>query len=162
VPSRKAQARRLALIAVLRAWGDRLAPAAAFVGLIAIWEGACRLFAIPSFLLPSPSAIAQAGLEVSATQWLGHIGATLRVALMGYAAAIAISIPLAIALVKFALPVADPLSDPGHRPIDTDRRGRADHRRDAGRVRSAAHRDHVPDRLFSHRGFDGHRPDGDT
>jgi NitT/TauT family transport system permease protein len=99
VPSRKAQAQGPAFIAALRAWGDRLAPAAAFVGLVAIWEGACRLFAIPSFLLPSPSAIVQAGLEVSATQWLGHIGATLRVALMGYAAAIAISIPLAMALV---------------------------------------------------------------
>ena len=94
VPSRKA------LIVALRVWGDRLAPAAAFVGLIVIWEGACRLFAIPSFLLPSPSAIVQAGLEVSATQWLGHISATLRVALMGYAAAIAISIPLAVALVN--------------------------------------------------------------
>ena len=94
VPSRKA------LIVALRVWGDRLAPAAAFVGLIVIWEGACRLFAIPSFLLPSPSASVQAGLEVSATQWLGHISATLRVALMGYAAAIAISIPLAVALVN--------------------------------------------------------------
>jgi NitT/TauT family transport system permease protein len=94
VPSRKA------LIVALRVWGDRLAPAAAFVGLIVIWEGACRLFAIPSFLLPSPSAIVQAGLEVSATQWLGHISATLRVALMGYAAAIATSIPLAVALVS--------------------------------------------------------------
>jgi NitT/TauT family transport system permease protein len=94
VPSRKA------VIVALRVWGDRLAPAAAFVGLIVIWEGACRLFAIPSFLLPSPSAIVRAGLEVSATQWLGHISATLRVALMGYAAAIAISIPLAVALVN--------------------------------------------------------------
>jgi NitT/TauT family transport system permease protein len=94
VPSRKA------VIAALRVWGDRLAPAAAFVGLVVILEGACRLFAIPSFLLPSPSAIVRAGLEVSATQWLGHISATLRVALMGYAAAIAISIPLAVALVN--------------------------------------------------------------
>ena len=85
VPSRKA------VIVALRVWGDRLAPAAAFVGLIVIWEGACRLFAIPSFLLPSPSAIVRAGLEVSATQWLGHISATLRVALMG---------PLAVALVN--------------------------------------------------------------
>jgi NitT/TauT family transport system permease protein len=85
VPSRKSP------VAALRLWGDRLAPAGAFVALIVIWEGACRLFAIPSFLLPSPSAIVQAGLEVSASQWLGHISATLRVALMGYAAAIVIS-----------------------------------------------------------------------
>jgi NitT/TauT family transport system permease protein len=84
-------ASRKSPVAALRLWGDRLAPAGAFVALIVIWEGACRLFAIPSFLLPSPSAIVQAGLEVSASQWLGHISATLRVALMGYAAAIVIS-----------------------------------------------------------------------
>jgi NitT/TauT family transport system permease protein len=90
-----------ALAAALRVWADRLAPTAAFVGLVVIWEAACRLFAIPSFLLPSPSAIVKAGLEISAAQWLGHIGATLRVALMGYAAAIVVSIPLAVALVNW-------------------------------------------------------------
>jgi NitT/TauT family transport system permease protein len=82
----------------LRLWADRLAPAAAFVTLIVVWEGACRLFYIPSFLLPSPSAIVAAGLEVSAMQWLTNISATLRVALMGYVVAIAVSIPLAVAL----------------------------------------------------------------
>ncbi len=92
-----------ALGAALRIWGDRLAPTAAFVVLVVIWEAACRLFAIPSFLLPSPSAIVKAGLEISAAQWLGHIGATLRVALMGYALAIVVSIPLAVALVNWRL-----------------------------------------------------------
>jgi NitT/TauT family transport system permease protein len=86
--------------APLRLWADRLAPAAAFVALIAVWEVACRVFAIPSFLLPSPSAIVRAGLDVSATQWLSNISATLRVAVMGYFAAIAVSIPLAVALVN--------------------------------------------------------------
>jgi NitT/TauT family transport system permease protein len=100
VPSPKTKTGKIALAPALRIWADRLAPAAAFVALIAIWEGACRLFAIHSFLLPSPSAIVQAGLEVSATQWLGHIGATLRVALMGYFVAIAVSVPLAVALVN--------------------------------------------------------------
>ena len=83
-----------------RLWADRLAPAAAFVVLIAVWEAACRIFHIPSFLLPSPGAIVLAGLDVSAGQWLSNIGATLRVAVMGYVAAIAISIPLAVALVN--------------------------------------------------------------
>ncbi len=92
-----------ALAAALRIWADRLAPTAAFVVLVVIWEAACRLFAIPSFLLPSPSAIVKAGLEISAAQWLGHIGATLRVALMGYAVAIVVSIPLAVALVNWRL-----------------------------------------------------------
>ena len=68
--------------------------------LIVVWEGACRLFHIPSFLLPSPSAIVAAGYEISAAQWLSNISATLRVALMGYVVAIAVSIPLAVALVN--------------------------------------------------------------
>jgi NitT/TauT family transport system permease protein len=103
VRSPEAKTSDAALAAALRLWADRLAPTAAFVVLVVIWEAACRLFAIPSFLLPSPSAIVRAGLEISAAQWLGHIGATLRVALMGYAVAILVSIPLAVALVTWRL-----------------------------------------------------------
>lgn len=77
---------------------DRLTPVLAFAALLAAWEGACRLFAVPSFLLPAPSAIVAAGVKVPAEQWMGHIWATLRVALMGYLLAIAVSIPLAVAL----------------------------------------------------------------
>ena len=83
-----------------RTWVDRLAPAAAFIVLTCIWEGACRFFRIPSYLLPAPSAIVTAGLNVTASQWLSNIGATLRVALMGYVVAIAVSVPLAVALVS--------------------------------------------------------------
>lgn len=103
VRSPEAKTSDAALAAALRVWADRPAPTAAFVVLVVIWEAACRLFAIPSFLLPSPSAIVKAGLEISAAQWLGHIGATLRVALMGYALAIVVSIPLAVALVNWRL-----------------------------------------------------------
>jgi NitT/TauT family transport system permease protein len=103
VRSPEAKTSDAALAAALRVWADRLAPTAAVVVLVVIWEAACRLFAIPSFLLPSPSAIVKAGLEISAAQWLGHIGATLRVALMGYALAIVVSIPLAVALVNWRL-----------------------------------------------------------
>ncbi|WP_407177264.1 ABC transporter permease [Bradyrhizobium sp. STM 3562] len=77
---------------------DRFAPPLAFIALILIWEGATRLFAIPSFLLPSPSAILQTLLATPLSVWLGHIWATLRVALMGYALAIIVSVPLAVAL----------------------------------------------------------------
>jgi NitT/TauT family transport system permease protein len=98
VRSPEAKLPAAALSARLQLWADRLAPAGAFVALIIVWEAACRLFAIPSFLLPSPSAIVAAGLEISAAQWLSNIGATLRVALMGYFVAIAVSIPLAVAL----------------------------------------------------------------
>src|SRR5579862_475813 len=96
-PSRAAAA---ATPAAWRIWADRLAPACSFIVLICVWEAACRLFAIPSFLLPAPSAIVVAGFNVSVSQWLSNIGATLRVALMGYVAAIVVSIPLAVALVS--------------------------------------------------------------
>jgi len=79
---------------------DRLAPAAAFIVLIGVWEAACRFLAIPPYLLPAPSAIAAAGLKIPVTQWIGNIAATLRVALMGYAVSIIVSIPLAVALVS--------------------------------------------------------------
>jgi NitT/TauT family transport system permease protein len=102
-PEARTQANRARRPATARAWGvgaDRLAPAAAFIVLICIWEAACRLFAIPSFLLPAPSAIVVAGFNVSVAQWLSNIGATVRVALMGYVAAIAVSVPLAVSLVS--------------------------------------------------------------
>ena len=98
--SPKAKAPAIAVGQRLRLWADRLAPASAFVALIVVWEGASRIFAIPSFLLPAPSAIVRAGFDVSAAQWLSNISATLRVALMGYFVAIAVSIPLAVALVN--------------------------------------------------------------
>jgi NitT/TauT family transport system permease protein len=82
---------------------DRFAPPLAFVGLILVWEGAARLFAIPSFLLPAPSAILQAMLATPLSVWLGHIWATLRVALMGYALAILVSVPLAVGLASSRL-----------------------------------------------------------
>jgi NitT/TauT family transport system permease protein len=82
---------------------DRFAPPLAFIALILVWEGAARLFAIPSFLLPAPSAILQALLATPLAVWLGHIWATLRVALMGYALAIAVSVPLAVGLASSRL-----------------------------------------------------------
>jgi NitT/TauT family transport system permease protein len=77
---------------------DQLAPAATFVVLLLLWEAATRVFAIPSFLLPAPSAIVAAAFDLPWTVWLGHLWATLRVALIGYLLAIVVSIPLAVAL----------------------------------------------------------------
>jgi NitT/TauT family transport system permease protein len=82
---------------------DRFAPPLAFVALILVWEGTARLFAIPSFLLPAPSAILRALLATPLSVWLGHIWATLRVALMGYALAILVSVPLAVGLASSRL-----------------------------------------------------------
>ncbi len=82
---------------------DRFAPPLAFIALILVWESAARLFAIPSFLLPAPSAILQALVATPLSVWLGHIWATLRVALMGYALAILVSVPLAVGLASSRL-----------------------------------------------------------
>ena len=82
---------------------DRHAPWLAALGLLLLWQAATWLFAIPSFVLPAPAAILRAGLAVPPATWLGHIWATLRVVLMGYALAIAISIPLAVALASSRL-----------------------------------------------------------
>ena len=80
------------------AWLDRGLPLIAILCLLLVWEGATRLLAVPSFLLPSPSAIIRAGIAVPPSIWLGHIWATLRVALMGFGLAVAVSIPLAVCL----------------------------------------------------------------
>jgi len=82
---------------------DRGAPLFASLLLLLIWELACRLFQVPAYLLPTPSAIAQGALAVSLESWLGHIWATLRVSLQGYALAVAIGIPLAVALANSRL-----------------------------------------------------------
>lgn len=79
---------------------DRLAVPITYVALVAMWEGACRLFAIPAFLLPTPSSIVGSFGSLPMTAWLGHIWATLSVALIGYVMAIVISIPLAILLTR--------------------------------------------------------------
>lgn len=69
-----------------------------FFAILLIWEGATRLFGIPSFILPAPSQIIEGFTKASPERWLEHIGATLSVALLGYGASIAIALPLAIGL----------------------------------------------------------------
>lgn len=77
---------------------DRFAPAFAFIGLLVAWELGCRVFKVPAFLLPAPSMIVAGAREQTLAIWSTHLWATMRVALMGYAVAICISIPLAVAL----------------------------------------------------------------
>lgn len=82
----------------LTAQADRFAPWLALLVLLLVWEAACRLLKLPSFVLPSPSAIFAATQKVGLGAWAEHISATLRVTLMGYGLSILIGIPLAIAL----------------------------------------------------------------
>ena len=41
------------------------APVLLIAGLLAIWEAACRILAVPSYILPPPSAVAQAALATA-------------------------------------------------------------------------------------------------
>lgn len=80
-------------------WKQRLRGAMpallAVIGVFLIWEAACRGLSIRPFLLPAPSAIFQATFAA----WpnvLMHTGATLRTVLLGFAASVLVSLPLAM------------------------------------------------------------------
>lgn len=75
-------------------------PAATFVAILAAWEISCRIFDIPSFVLPAPSRILGGFQAIETARWFGHVWGTLRVALIGYFASIVIAIPIAIALAR--------------------------------------------------------------
>jgi NitT/TauT family transport system permease protein len=75
-----------------------LGSAATLIALVMLWELLVRQFQIPAWLLPSPSLIGQAMLEWR-SELIGHSLVTLYETLVGFALAIAISIPLAVAVV---------------------------------------------------------------
>jgi NitT/TauT family transport system permease protein len=77
-------------------------PAAMFAALVVLWEAGVRLFAIPEFLLPAPSAILNAIL-LQAPNVLQHTNATLFTILAGFAASIIVGFPLAIAIASSPL-----------------------------------------------------------
>jgi NitT/TauT family transport system permease protein len=62
-----------------------------------IWELACRAFAIPEYLLPSPSEIWTGTVSIGGAVAV-HSAATLKTVLLGFLVSIAISLPLAVAL----------------------------------------------------------------
>lgn len=68
------------------------------IALVALWEFLAREFQIPAWLLPAPSLIGESMLEWR-SELLGHSLVTLYETLVGFALAIAISIPLAVAVV---------------------------------------------------------------
>lgn len=77
-----------------------IATASALVGAVILWEAAARLLSIPTYLLPPPSAILGSFSSIGFVRWVGHIAATLRVALIGYAMSIVIAIPLAVVMMR--------------------------------------------------------------
>ncbi|WP_298940157.1 hypothetical protein [uncultured Psychromonas sp.] len=81
----------------------RFASVIFFICFIAIWELICQLAEVPNYILPSPSSIVSAFFNVEFSRWMTHLGATLRVALIGFALSILIAIPLAICMVRSEL-----------------------------------------------------------
>lgn len=78
-------------------------PLLTFAALLILWEASARVFAIPTYILPAPTRILEGFGAVEAGRWVEHVWATLRVALIGYAVAIAVSLPIAVGLSKSRL-----------------------------------------------------------
>jgi NitT/TauT family transport system permease protein len=65
---------------------------------IGLWEGACRLFNVPPWLLPPPSKVFVEGYEILPIL-PKHLAATLTAVLGGFALSIAVGVPLAVIIV---------------------------------------------------------------
>lgn len=82
--------------------GSGLAPVALLALLIALWEILVRALGIREFTLPAPSSIAITLVE-DAESLSGHFLVTLGQTLLGYAAAVALGIPLAFVIAYSSL-----------------------------------------------------------
>jgi NitT/TauT family transport system permease protein len=80
-------------------------PIGAIAALIAVWEAVCQLFAIPSYIIPAPSAIWK---ETSAmpgnVAW--HTLVTGKTVLLGFLVSVLVSLPLAVLLTSSRLVAA--------------------------------------------------------
>jgi NitT/TauT family transport system permease protein len=72
-------------------------PVLATIGLFVVWEGACRLFEIPGYLVPSPVDIWNETMAIGPTV-AGHTMATFKTVMLGFVVSILISLPLAVIL----------------------------------------------------------------
>lgn len=70
------------------------APTLGFLGVVVLWEAGVRVFAVPSFLLPSPSEIVAQSWAVRGQLAVNFL-ATLQTVAIGFAVSVAISFPLA-------------------------------------------------------------------
>ena len=74
-----------------------------FLAALVVWEAACQLLKLPQYIIPAPSAIFHGAQELGLARWFEHLRATLEVALLGYLAAIALALPLAVAITRSPL-----------------------------------------------------------
>ena len=81
-----------------RALGDYVIPAVTLAGVLVVWEAASRVFHIPSFVMPAPSAILGEGWAWR-YRFIDHTWVTLYETLGGFALSIAVGVPLAVLIV---------------------------------------------------------------
>lgn len=78
----------------------RYMPVITLALLLPFWELICVVGNIPPYILPAPSMIFEAFINVDAERWFGHLWATLYIAILGFVISIFVSIPIAIAMVR--------------------------------------------------------------
>lgn len=72
-------------------------PIGTMVAVLVLWEGFTRLFSIPPYLLPAPSAIVRSMGSNSAVLLKESVGTTLEI-LLGFALSVVVGVPLALAI----------------------------------------------------------------
>jgi NitT/TauT family transport system permease protein len=75
-------------------------PLLTFLAIVLLWEVGTRIFAVPSYILPAPSRIANGFGAIDFGRWMQHVWATLRVALLGFGVSILVALPIAVGLAK--------------------------------------------------------------
>ena len=89
----------MALLPGGRKFADALPPLVVGILILAGWEACCRIFAIPSYLFPSPSLIAKT-FAVNAPALLHSLWVTLRVTFIALALSIVIGTAIAFLFVQ--------------------------------------------------------------
>src|SRR5262249_2037038 len=80
----------------LAPWASDIAqPIGALAVFVVAWEAICRLFHVPAYLVPAPSAIFTDTAQLAAPVVM-HTLATTQTVLLGFAASVVISLPLAV------------------------------------------------------------------
>ncbi len=81
----------------LKALADKGMPAISAIGLFLVWELACRLFRVPEYILPTPSASFAAAWQFRDAIWM-HALQTLLTTLAGFALAVVFGVLLGVAV----------------------------------------------------------------
>src|SRR3989440_2659836 len=80
-------------------------PIAAIAALFLVWEAACQFFAVPSYIIPAPSAIWKETTALPGNvAW--HTLVTTKTVLLGFLVSVLVSLPLAVLLTSSPLVAA--------------------------------------------------------